>query len=131
MTPPGAAPQSPPRDPPQIPTVTEVVYTTRVVYLPVLINLGSRFDFLRTRLPVNHQPCYQELQADGDAAAATQEAADAASEQRCCSKRGLGMHHQTTKNNRPQVEKGPKPLYCTSGCDKTVKRFHVLRTKGN
>jgi len=32
------------------------------------------------------------------------------------------MHHQTTKNNRPQVEKGPKPLYCTSGCDKTVKR---------
>ena len=38
----------------------------------------------------------------------------AAREQRCCGKRGLGIHHQTTKNNRPQIEKGPKPLYCVS-----------------
>jgi hypothetical protein len=37
-------------------------------------------------------------------------------------RRGLGMHHQTTKNNRPQLEKGPKPLDCVTGCDGTVKR---------
>ena len=35
---------------------------------------------------------------------------------------GLGIHHQTTKNNRPQREKGPKPLDCVTGCDRAVKR---------
>ena len=43
----------PPRDPlrPQTPTVTEVVY------LPALINPGSRFDSFKTRLPVNGEHC--------------------------------------------------------------------------
>ena len=37
-----------------------------MVYLPVLINLGSRFDFLRTRLPVNHQPCIKPIEQRRD-----------------------------------------------------------------
>ena len=38
-------------------SVTKVVYTTKVVYIPVLINYGSLFDFLRFCLPVNGEPC--------------------------------------------------------------------------
>ena len=73
---------------------------------------------------VTWHEAYQALSAteDEEASARAQEGGGAASEQPCCGKRGLGIHHQTTKNNRPQVEKGPKPLYCVTGCDRTVKR---------
>jgi len=38
-------------------SVTEVVYTTKVVYLPVLINPGSQFDSFKSRIPVKYKQC--------------------------------------------------------------------------
>ena len=53
----GGTPLDPPERPPQTPTVTEVVYTTNVVYIPLLINSGPHFDILRFPIPVKEDHC--------------------------------------------------------------------------